>query len=367
MEPFPRRVGIATVSAVGNAVHLLPVLNSLKRHRPEVHTTVVTQPGAAALLRGHPAVDEILLFDRRSGWRGFLELRRALAARPFDLLLNVQAYFKSGVVAGLAKAPVKLGYDRARARELTWLFATHRLPRRPRAHVQDEYLEFVEWLGVPARLEWGLGPTEEERARYAELLPDSGRPTAALVLGTTRPEKEWPAERYAALVDRLEGELGARAVLVGGRSAREDAVAEEIRRRAARAPLDLREWDLRRLVYLLDRAEVVVTPDTGPLHVSVALGTPTVSLMGFTNPRRFGPYRRFGELLVDAYGDPGEDYPPDAGHRPGRMERITVEEVVEKVELALAIPHPRPLPHEGGGGNGTPISSPPPWGRGGEP
>jgi heptosyltransferase I len=340
MEPFPRRVGVATVSAVGNAVHLLPVLNSLKHHRPDVHTTVVAQPGAAGLLRGHPAVDEVVLFDRKSGWRGFRELRHPLRERPFDLLLNLQAYFKSGVVAALAKAPVKLGYDRARARDLTWLFSTHRLPPRPRGHVQDEYLEFVEWLGVPVRLEWGLGPTEEERPRYLELLPPSGRPTVALVLGTTRPEKEWPAERYGALVDRLEGEIGARAVLVGGRSARETAVAEEIRRRAAHAPLDLREWDLRRLVYLLSRADAVVTPDTGPLHLSVALGTPTVSLMGYTNPKRFGPYRRFHDLMVDAYGDPGEDYPPSAGHRPGRMERITVEQVAERVERALALPRP---------------------------
>jgi heptosyltransferase I len=334
--PFPARVGVVTVSAVGNAVHLLPVLNSLKHHRPETRITCVVQPGAAALLRGHPAVDEIVLFERSRGWRGFAELRRELAHRPFDLLINLQAYFKSGVVAGLAGAPVKLGYDRERARELTWLFSTHRLPPRPHGHVQDEYLEFVEHLGVPVRREWGLEPTPGERARYAGLLPPAEAPTVALVLGTTRPEKEWPAERYVELVDRLGEELGARAVLVGGRSERESAVADAVRRQAARAPLDLREWELRRLVYLLGRADVVVTPDTGPLHVAVALGTPTVALMGYTNPKRFGPYRRFHDLLVDAYGDPGEDYPASAGHRPGRMARITVDQVLGKVERALA-------------------------------
>ncbi len=330
------RVGVVMVSTVGNAVHVLPVLASLKRHRPESRVTWILQRASAELVRGHPAVDEIVLFDRRRGARGLLELRRELAGRPFDVVLNLQAYLKAGLVAAAARAPVRLGYDRARARDLTWLFSTHRIPPRPRGHVQDEYLEFVEALGVPVVREWGLGPTAEERARYAHLLPASERPTVAVVVGTSKPEKEWPADRYAALVDRVQGELGARAILVGGKSAREEAAAAEIRRLAARPPLDLREWDLRRLAYLLDRADVLVSPDTGPLHVGVALGTPTVSLMGYTNPKRYGPYRRFHDLLVDAYGDPGEDYSAGAGNRPGRMERITTGAVAEKVDLALA-------------------------------
>jgi len=330
------RVGVVMVSTVGNAVHVLPVLASLKRHRPESRVTWILQRASAELVRGHPAVDEVVLFDRRRGARGLLELRRELAGRPFDVVLNLQAYLKAGLVAAAARAPVRLGYDRARARDLTWLFSTHRIPPRPRGHVQDEYLEFVEALGVPVVREWGLEPTGEERSRYAHLLPASERPTVAVVVGTSKPEKEWPADRYAALVDRVQGELGARAVLVGGRSEREEAAAAEIRRLAARPPLDLREWDLRRLVYLLHRADVLVSPDTGPLHVGVALGTPTVSLMGYTNPRRYGPYRRFHDLLVDAFGDPGEDYTASAGSRPGRMERITVGEVAERVELALA-------------------------------
>ena len=330
------RVGVVMVSTVGNAVHVLPVLNSIKAHRPDSRITWIMQRAAAELVRGHPAVDEIVVFERKRGVRGLLDVRREVAGHPFDVVLNLQAYLKAGLVGATARAPVRLGYDRARARDLTWLFSTHRVPPRPRGHVQDEYLEFVEALGVPVVHEWGLGPTAEERARFAELLPPSDGPTVALVVGTSKPEKEWPAERYAALVDRIQGRMGARAVLVGARSAREEGAAAEIRRLAAEPPLDLREWDLRRLVYLLDQADVLVSPDTGPLHVGVALGTPTVSLMGYTNPKRYGPYRRFHDLLVDAFGEPGEDYTAAAGNRPGRMERITVDEVAEKVELVLA-------------------------------
>ena len=330
------RVAVVMISTVGNAVHTLPVVNSIKAHRPGARITWIMQPGSAALVQGHPAVDEVVVLDRKRGMAGFAELRKALTGHCFDVALNLQAYLKAGVATRLTGAPVRIGYDRARARDLTWLFSTHRLPARPRGHVQDEFLEFLDFLGVPVRLEWGLEATEEERARYAPLLPDAPGPTVAMVVGTTKPEKEWPAERYAALADRIGAELGGRTVLVGGRSPREEAAAAAIKAAASRPPLDLREWDLRRLAYLLSRADVLVSPDTGPLHMGVALGTPTVALMGHTNPRRYGPYRRYGELLVDAFGEPGEDYAVDAPNRAGRMRRITVQQVMEKVDLALS-------------------------------
>lgn len=328
------RIAVVMMSAIGDAVHTLPVINSLRAAAPDAHITWVIQPAAHALVAEHPAVDDFVVFDRAAGWRGFRDVHRALRQRRFDLVLALQVYLKAGAVTGMLRAQRKLGFDRARARDANWLFTNERIAPHPPQHVQDQYFEFLHHLGVPVLLEWGVGPTAAERERYAELLPPVAGPTVALVVGTSRPQKEWPAERYAALADQLHA-AGARGVLVGGRSARENEAASAIRCAAEHPPLDLREWDLRRLVYLLDRADVLVTPDTGPLHLGVALNTPTVALMGYTNPKRVGPYRRFGELLIDAYGDPGEEYPVDAERRPGRMERITVDEVLARVELAL--------------------------------
>lgn len=329
-----KRIAVVMMSAIGDVVHALPVVNSIRAAAPRAHITWVIQPVPHELLREHPAVDEFVLFQRKAGWRAYPRLYRELRGRRFDLVLDLHVYFKAGVVTGMLRAPRKLGFDRARAPDLNWLFTTERIAPRRQGHVQDDFLEFLDHLGVPRRLEWRLEPTEGERARYAGLLPASDRPTVALVLGTSRADKDWPAERYVRLVDRLEEELGVRAILVGGRSEPENRVAEAIAARAARAPLDLREWDLRRLVYLLDRSDALVSPDTGPLHIGVALGVPSVALMGYTSPKRVGPYR-FRELMVDAYGDPGEDYPVNTGYRPGRMERITVDAVMEKVRLAL--------------------------------
>ena len=331
----PRRVAVVMLTAVGDMVHTLPVVRSLRAAWPQARITWVAQPGPLGLVEPLGAADEHLVFDRRAGMGAFRDVRRQAGAQPFDLVLVLQSYFKAGVAAASLPARRRIGFDRRRARDLTWLLTRERIPARPRAHMQEELLEFLDYLGVERRMEWGVGPGEEERARYAHLLPGSDRRTVAFVVGTSKPEKEWPAERYAAVADALHAELGARTILVGGKSERETEAAEAIRRAAAHPPLDLREWDLRRVAYLLDRADALVSPDTGPLHVGVALGTPTVALMGYTNPRRFGPYRRFHELMIDAYGDPGEDYPVDAPHRPGRMGRITVQQVVEKVEMAL--------------------------------
>ncbi|HEY3583894.1 MAG TPA: glycosyltransferase family 9 protein, partial [Casimicrobiaceae bacterium] len=122
------RVCVVMMSAVGDAVHVLPVLEALKRHSPATHVTWVLQPGPATLVRGHRAVDEILLFDRSKGWRAFAEIRRQLASRAFDLVINLQVYFKAGVVTAFSRASVKLGFDRARARDFNWFFTTHRIP-----------------------------------------------------------------------------------------------------------------------------------------------------------------------------------------------------------------------------------------------
>lgn len=331
-----RRVAIVMMSAIGDAVHTLPVINSLRAAAPTVHLTWILQPGPYGLVAGHPAVDEFLLFHRERGLRAFVDLWRQVRTRSFDLVLALQVYFKAGIVVGMLRAPRKIGFDRARARDLNWLFTNERIPARPPQHVLEQYFEFLDYLGVPRRLEWGLEATPEERARYAPLLPPThAGPTVGFVLATSKPEKDWPAERYAALADRLAADHGARIVLLGGRSPREEAAAAVVRAQARTPVLDLRAQDLRRLVALAERLDVLVSPDTGPMHIGVALGVPTVGLLGYTNPKWGGPVR-FRDLMVDAYGDPGEVYPAGRTYRPGRMQRIRVEDVAAKVAEALA-------------------------------
>jgi heptosyltransferase I len=338
------RIGVVMMSAVGDAVHVLPVLNAIKRHSPSSHVTWVLQPGPATLVRGHPHVDDIVEFDRSRGWRAFVEVRRELRRRPLDLVLNLQVYFKAGIVTSFTRAPVKLGFDRARARDANWLFTTHRIPPHPGQHVQDQYFEFLHALGIdPEPVAWHLGPWDHERAWQREFFAPIERPAVAMVVATSKPEKDWLPARWAELSDALYHDFGLQPVLVGGRSPRELAAEREILARARHAPVSALGSGLRRLVAILDGSALVIAPDTGPLHMAVALDRPVISLIGYTNPRRTGPWRRFHDLIVDAYGDPGEAYPVSMENRPGRMPRIAVADVLRKVERWRSAYGPRPV------------------------
>ena len=328
------RVCIVMMSAVGDAVHVLPVVNAIKRQHPASHVTWVLQPGPATLVRGHPSVDDIVLFDRSKGTQAFLDVRRELRRRRFDVVINLQVFFKAGIVTSFTRAPVKLGFDRARARDFNWLFTNRKIPPHPGQHVQDQYFEFLEALGVPAEpVTWNLGPWPDERAWQREFFAGLAEPAASIVVATSKPQKDWLPERWAEVVDRLHEEHGLRAVLVGGRSPRELHAEEVIMRQARHTPVSALGSGLRKLVGILDGSALVLSPDTGPLHMSVALDRPVVSLIGYSNPKRVGPYRKYRDLMIDAYGEPGEDYPISMENRLDRMPRITVEMVMEKVRL----------------------------------
>ncbi|HEX7090967.1 MAG TPA: glycosyltransferase family 9 protein [Longimicrobiales bacterium] len=342
VPPFgvPREIAIVMLSALGDAVHVLPVVNALKRAWPESRITWVIQPVPYRLVHNHPAVDDFILFHRQRGTRAlraYIEMRDLLAHRRFDLLLSLQVYLKAGLLTALARSTVKLGFDVRRARDLNWLFTTHRIPARPAAHVQDQYFEFLTYLGVdPHPVEWGIVLTDAERERQREFFGRLGRPVCGVVVGTSNPEKNWAPERYVRLIQALESEWGFRTVLIGGPSAGERRAADTILAATGTRTIDALGDDVRRLVYLLAGCDLVVSPDTGPLHIARALDVPVVGLYGFTNPKRHGPYGRYTDLVVDGYARwPGEDYPCSMERRRGGMDRVTVEAVLEKVQLAV--------------------------------
>ncbi len=347
----PAEICIVMLSALGDAVHVLPVVTALKRAWPETRITWLIQPVPFRLVQDHPAVDRFVVFQRRKGpaaWRSFRDAARGLKrgledsgdAGPgrgrFDLLLALQVYAKAGILTALTPADVKLGFDRARARDLNWLVTNDRIPPHPTQHVQDQYFEFIEYLGIdPEPVEWNVPISDADRAAQRAFFDGLDRPAAAIVVGTSKPEKNWAPERYARVLEALESDFGLRPVIVGGPSSVERELADAILAKTEARVVDALGDDLRRLVWSLDGASLVISPDTGPLHLARALDTPVVGLYGYTNPKRYGPYRKYEELVVDGYArHPGEEYAPSMEYRPEGMGRVTVDAVLEKVALA---------------------------------
>lgn len=330
------RIALVRLSSVGDVVRVLPLLASLRRRWPDAELTWVVEPGPHGLLAGHPMVDRFVLFRRDRPLTAHVDLWRRTRRLAFDLVLDLHRYFKAGLATALLDAPVKLGFDRGRSADFNWWFTTHRLPSGPRRHVQDELFEFLDHLGVPVVRRWPLPLTAGERRRQRAEFGRLGDEPLAVHPTSSAPAKDWPLERWAELVRAARRELGMQPLLVGGRGAREERRAERLRDAAgAGAVVDAREQDLRRLLWTVSACTAFVGPDSGPLHVAAARGVPAVGIYGHTDPARHGPrgpLGRLDELVVDGFG-PRPDGPTDET-RPGRMERVAVDDVLGKIERA---------------------------------
>lgn len=336
MRTEPRRICVIRTSALGDVVHALAMVNGLRYGFPEAHITWILHPVPHDVVRHQPAVDRFIVFPRRGGWRS---LRRKLAGECFDLCVVPQVSFKASLVAALVRAPVKLGFDFARSRELHYFFTTAHLPRRPAGHVFDQYLEFVEFLGIEDyEPRWDLVLTAEERMAGAAFSAGLSGPALGLVVASSSRHKDWPPAAYARLADEASSRFGLVPVLIGGPGSRDATAAQEIAA-LARGPVVMAlDGPVRTTMVKLAHCRVVVAPDTGPLHLAVALGVPTVGLYAYSDPRRCGPVK-FRELLVDRYNQSGEDAdrPVTRRTRPGAMATITVEEVLSRLDLALKV------------------------------
>ena len=331
-------VCIVLLTGLGDVVHGLPVANALKRAWPDARITWVVEPMPAGILQPHPAIDRVVTYEKKRGAAGVADLRRKLRGETFDVALNFNIYFKSIFATLFSGARERWTFGRDRARDGVWLAGNRHLPARPRRHTQDMFLEFLDVLGVdPYPLEWRLQITGQERAQQQQLVGRLGdRRAVALVPASANVKKDWPAERYIDVANAIEHDLGARAVLLGGPGEREVRAARTIEAGAATKPLWMMGDGVRRLIWIQDACAAAVAPDTGPLHIARAVGTPVVGLFGHTNPWRVGPYRAYEDLWIDAYTEPGEEPDPsDFTPKLGRMETIDARDVIERVERAL--------------------------------
>ena len=292
------RILLVLFGAIGDVVRALPLAQRLRAGYPRAHLAWAVEPAAAPLLAGHPALDARLVFDRAGGARALLRFCREIRRQHFDLTLDLQRHAKSGLVSVASGAPVRIGFHRRNAKELNWLCNTHTIdPVEPRGWKLEQYQRFADLLELPnGPLRFDITLTPAEEARVEALLAPRTRPFAGLFLGSTWESRRWFPASFARIVEALDTR-GLDAVLLGGGDT--TAIAAEIAALTGCPVRDLTARTTLRETYgVLARARLALGPDSGPMHLAAAAGTPVVSLWGATTPARSAPYGSEDLVLV---------------------------------------------------------------------
>jgi heptosyltransferase I len=326
-EPQTVNILIVKLSAIGDVIHTLPALTALRRCYPSSDITWVVEEAAADLLTSHPDLNRIIVSHRKH-WLG--EIRRgrittplreiqafikALRSRPYDLVIDFHGLLKSALIVAISGGRRKLGYDSLQ--ELSGLFYNEKIPEEMGKHAVDRYLDFIrhltdrgqaDCLTVPPSFTIAIG--EEEQRRVEALMDEHAAIlTAGEGCGNNRIEsggrrkpgrrfvavnpvafwetKLWEEEKFAELCDRIHRELGIGVILTGGATDPLDRIQALMTTEAVNLG---GRTTLRELACLFRQAALVITTDSGPMHLAAAVGTPVIALFGPTDPARTGPY-----------------------------------------------------------------------------
>jgi lipopolysaccharide heptosyltransferase II len=290
------------------------------------------------LLDYHPALNNVLLYQRGRGAQEFLPFLRRVRQQRFDLVLDLQRHLKSGFISFWSGALIRLGFHHRNTKEGNWLFNTHTIDAIPDFSLKlGQYLKFADALGLPGDgVSFDLRLRPEEEQHIETLLAETQRPFAVFFLGSRWPSRFWFPQATAEVAQALQQEYGMAVVLVGGQS--EVAFAQEVWVAARGELTNLSgKTTLRDLVGIFSRARLAMGPDSGPMHIAAATGIPVISLWGATSPVRSVPW---GSETFVLQG-PAACSPCYTRHCPiGRacMQRITPGHVMQKVRAILQPP-----------------------------
>lgn len=338
--PVPESVCILRLSALGDVTHVVPIVRTLQSRWPQTKITWIIGKVEQQLVADLGDI-EFVVFDKRKGWREYLNLFRVLKHRKFDYLLVMQVALRANLASLCVRAAVKVGYDRARSKDLHGLFVDERIAPGGREHVVDSFFAFLRRIGLDAEeKDWRL-PIPPEGREFARQHAPSDGPLIVISPCSSHPLRNWDAASYAAAADYAIERYNVHVAICGGPSATERKMAETICAHARNRILNLVGKDtLRQFVGLLEESMLLISPDSGPAHIATCVGTPVLGLYAASNPRRSGPYNSL-RWCVDKYEDAAQKYlsrPADAirwGKKieyPGVMQLITLDDVKLKLD-----------------------------------
>jgi len=340
----PSAICLLRLSALGDVSHVVPLLHTLQRALPNTALHWIIDQAGYRLLEGLPGV-MFHVYDKKTGVQGMRALRREFPPNGFDALLHMQVALRANVLSAFVPARRRIGYDRARAKDLHGVFINERIAPGVQQHVLDAIGSFCQPLGIKqTQVKWDFA-TPQQAYEWANAQWEAdGRPVLMISPCSSHVRRNWYADRYAAVADHAAAR-GWRVVLCGGRSALERSTTDAIMSAMHYPALDLVGKDtLKQLPALLARANLLLTPDSGPMHIANAVGTAVLGLHAASNPERSGPYsnRRY---CVNRYDDAARRFlhKPAAELRWGTkiefdnvMALITVEDVIAAFERYVA-------------------------------
>ena len=304
LAKLPERIAIIKPSALGDIAHSLPVLSALRRRFPSAHLSWIVNRGYAPILNGHPDLNEVVPFDRgalrNSFFKGSVEFGRflhRLRQRRFDVVIDLQGLFRTGLMTLATGASVRIGL--ASAREGARLGYTHRIDDQTEVrHAVDRYWRVIEALGEAPPVKTFHVPVQDAARTWARAtLQALPRPWLTVGVGSRWLTKRWPPAHFAALVRRAQREFGGAAIFVG--TPEEADLAAQTASLLSGPSCQLTGGTtLPQLVALLNEADVMIANDTGPLHLAVALGRPVVAPYTCTLIEKTGPYAQDGHAVA---------------------------------------------------------------------
>ncbi|MET1025424.1 MAG: glycosyltransferase family 9 protein [Pseudoxanthomonas sp.] len=335
MSNAPESLCLLRLSALGDVTHVVPLVRTLQRAWPQLTLDWIIDGAGHKLLDGLPGV-RFHTYDKKTGVAGMRALRERLPGR-FDALLQMQVALRANVLSAFVPARRRIGYDRSRSKDLHGLFINERIPDRPGIHVLDAIGSFCEPLGLKQdTVTWDLPVPQAAFDWAAAQWPDDGQPVLMISPCSSHVRRNWYPDRHAVLADHAAAQ-GWRIVLCGGRSALERDTADAIAARMRAPVLDLVGKDtLKQLPALLARADLVVTPDSGPMHIANAMGTKVLGLHAASNPRRSGPYSDV-RYCVDRYDAAARKFLGKPAEALGWGTKIEFDEVMALITTDDAI------------------------------
>ncbi len=339
----PESICIFRLSALGDATHVVPVVRAIQTHWPDTRITWIIGKLEYRLLNGMEGI-EFIVFDKKGGLPAVKTLHETLRRRRFDVLLHMQVAARANLLSCLVRAPVRLGWDDGRSRDFHNRFVREQVAAVPFQHQVQGFLEFARALGIPVDdPKWDIPVANSAVDWVSELVPDE-RPLLLISPCSSHALRNWRAERYAEVADYAASEAGMQVILSGGPSDLEKSVAAEIESLMSEPCLNLVGKDtLEQSKAMLRRADLVITPDSGPAHIASALGTPVIGLYAATWSRRSGPYNSLN-LCVDRFEEAAEKFRGKHAEElrwgtrieePGVMDLVRSEDVKERIARAL--------------------------------